>query len=142
MSEDGNSAGGYDAAAIDRHVGLQIRLRRKALNISQERLAAAVGVTFQQIQKYERGANRVSASMLWDIARVLKVHPAALFPGGDTASAAGAGPALDAARVFLLTPEGIDLADCFPRVRQRAARRMVLDLVRLLAAEDAQGAEA
>ncbi|MFC3070913.1 helix-turn-helix domain-containing protein [Phenylobacterium soli] len=119
-----------EAHAVDRHVGLQIRLRRKALQVSQERLAEAIGVTFQQVQKYERGANRVSASMLWDIARVLKTHPAAFFPGEHDAEPAAADQVLTSARAFLLTPEGIDLADCFPRVRRPGARRAVLDLVR------------
>ncbi|HMO43605.1 MAG TPA: helix-turn-helix transcriptional regulator, partial [Phenylobacterium sp.] len=54
---------------VDRHVGLRIRLRRKELGVSQEKLAEAIGLTFQQVQKYERGANRVSASKLWEIAR-------------------------------------------------------------------------
>ena len=54
---------------VDLHVGMRIRLRRRALNVSQERLAEALGLTFQQVQKYERGSNRVSASKLYDIAR-------------------------------------------------------------------------
>ncbi len=57
---------------VDRHVGARIRLRRKELGRTQEKLAEAVGVTFQQVQKYERGSNRVSASKLWEIARELR----------------------------------------------------------------------
>ena len=58
---------------VDRHVGLRIRLRRKELGVSQERLAESIGLTFQQVQKYERAANRVSASKLWEMARALNV---------------------------------------------------------------------
>src|SRR5579875_2639881 len=59
--------------AVDVHVGARLRQRRIELGLSQERLAEAVGLTFQQIQKYERGINRVGASRLWDLARVLRV---------------------------------------------------------------------
>src|ERR1700760_4316255 len=57
---------------VDRHVALRIRLRRKELGISQEKLAESIGLTFQQVQKYERAANRVSASKLWEVARALE----------------------------------------------------------------------
>src|SRR5579862_3698153 len=66
---------------IDVHVGLQVRLRRKELKVSQERLAEALGLTFQQVQKYERGANRVSASKLYEIARALHVPVGWFFEG-------------------------------------------------------------
>jgi len=59
---------------VDRHVGLRIRMRRKELGVSQEKLAEALGLTFQQVQKYERAANRVSASKLFEIARALDKH--------------------------------------------------------------------
>ena len=63
---------------IDVHVGNRIRLRRTLLNLSQEKLASLLGLTFQQVQKYERGTNRVGASRLWDISRVLEV-PVSFF---------------------------------------------------------------
>src|SRR5271154_3361246 len=66
---------------IDVHVGLQVRLRRKELKISQEKLADALGLTFQQVQKYERGANRISASKLYEIARTLQVPIGWFFEG-------------------------------------------------------------
>src|SRR5215472_12430765 len=66
---------------IDRHVGLRIRLRRKELNISQERLAESIGLTFQQIQKYERAANRVSASKLFEMARALSTNIGYFYEG-------------------------------------------------------------
>jgi len=67
-----------DPNPIDVHVGNRIRLRRTLLGLSQERLAALLGLTFQQVQKYERGMNRVGASRLWDISRVLEV-PVSFF---------------------------------------------------------------
>lgn len=101
--------------------------------MSQERLAEALGLTFQQIQKYERGANRVSASKLFEISRALRVIPAYFFAGLDEdgqQDAAVASPRDQMA--FLLTPEGAELAQCFPRLAARQ-RRKILDLVRALA---------
>jgi len=68
---------------VDVAVGANIRQRRRAMKISQEALAQAIDVTFQQVQKYERGANRVSASMLYEICRALKCHPSDLMPAPD-----------------------------------------------------------
>src|SRR5271154_42401 len=72
---------------IDIHVGLQVRLRRKELKISQEKLADQLGLTFQQVQKYERGANRISASKLYEIARALRVSIVWFFEGLDDPTA-------------------------------------------------------
>lgn len=66
---------------VDLHVGLRIRLRRKELGVSQEKLADSIGLTFQQVQKYERAANRVSASKLWDMARALQTSISYFFDG-------------------------------------------------------------
>ena len=74
---------------VDVHVGLRIRSRRKELGISQTALADAVGVSFQQIQKNERGFNRVSASRLWAIGKALDVPPAYFFEGLDGSDRAG-----------------------------------------------------
>lgn len=68
------------ANAVDRHIGMRIRARRLEITMSQEKLAEAIGVTFQQIQKYEKGVNRVSASTLYRIAKTLDVQLAALMP--------------------------------------------------------------
>ena len=124
---------------VDRHVGLHIRMRRKALGISQEKLAEALGLTFQQVQKYERGANRVSASKLWEIARALKTNVASFYEGLED-DALGAATGMGAnAQDFLLTPEGIELAASFPKIRRPGLRRKVLDLVRAMA--DSEGDE-
>ncbi len=73
------------AHAVDIHVGQKIRQRRWLIGMTQQQLAAAVGIKFQQIQKYETGMNRVSASRLWDISRVLEVQPSFFFEGLDHA---------------------------------------------------------
>jgi transcriptional regulator with XRE-family HTH domain len=131
---------------IDVHVGLQVRVRRKSLGISQEKLADALGLTFQQVQKYERGANRISASKLYEIARTLHVPTAWFFEGLEdpvgegSASTAASG---DAARVqaFLMTSEGMALANLFPRITERRVRRRIVELVRSMAEDDADVAE-
>jgi transcriptional regulator with XRE-family HTH domain len=124
---------------VDRHVGLHIRMRRKALGISQERLAESLGLTFQQVQKYERGANRVSASKLWEIARALRTNVSCFYEGLESgAEEAGQGFMGASAQEFLLTPEGMELAATFPRVRRPGVRRKVLDLVRAMADMEAE----
>jgi len=126
---------------IDVHVGLQVRLRRKELKISQEKLAETLGLTFQQVQKYERGANRISASKLYEIARSLRVSIAWFFEGlsdpqAGRAQDAGETQAPPHAHNFLQTPEGIDLANAFPRIEDRQVRRKLVDLIRALVEED------
>jgi transcriptional regulator with XRE-family HTH domain len=119
---------------IDRHVGLRIRLRRKELGISQEKLAEAIGLTFQQVQKYERAANRVSASKLWEVARALGATVGYFYEGlpSDGAIGPATGGRLED---FLLTGEGMELARYFPRIPQPGVRRQVLELVRAMADE-------
>jgi transcriptional regulator with XRE-family HTH domain len=132
---------------IDVHVGLQVRLRRKELKISQEKLAETLGLTFQQVQKYERGANRISASKLYEIARTLRVPMAWFFEGLSDPSEGrqdedGPPDSASFAHEFLLTQEGIDLASLFPKVRQRRVRRRLVDLVRSLTEDEEAEAEA
>src|SRR6202789_3825437 len=122
---------------IDVHVGLQVRLRRKELKISQEKLAETLGLTFQQVQKYERGTNRISASKLYEIARALRVSIAWFFEGlADPAAGPLDGVAEDEAppfaHNFLMSQEGVDLANLFPRLPQRRVRRRLVELVRSL----------
>jgi transcriptional regulator with XRE-family HTH domain len=123
---------------VDRHVGLRIRMRRKELGISQEKLAEALGLTFQQVQKYERAANRVSASKLFEIARALNTGVAyfyeGLAPGDELGSPASA--SLDA-KAFMLTPEGAELAATFHRIGRSRVRRKLVELVRVLVDSDA-----
>src|SRR6478672_9737009 len=98
---------------IDRHVGLRIRMRRKELGVSQEKLAESIGLTFQQVQKYERAANRVSASKLWEVARALNTTVGYFYEGLPID---GEGERHSGSRLneFLLTTEGMELARYFP----------------------------
>jgi transcriptional regulator with XRE-family HTH domain len=78
---------------VDEHVGQRVRLRRTMLGMSQERLGAAIGLTFQQVQKYERGANRIGASRLYELAEVLDVPPSFFFDDMPTDGLPGEAPA-------------------------------------------------
>lgn len=125
---------------VDLHVGARIRMRRKILGVSQEKLADDLGLTFQQVQKYERGANRVSASKLYEIARSLQAPISYFFDGlADPLAAesevAGAGEDRFV-HEFLMTTEGLELAAIFPRIKRGRVRRKVLDLVRAMADEE------
>ena len=116
-------------------------MRRKMLGVSQERLAEALGLTFQQVQKYERGANRISSSKLYEIARFLSAPIAYFFEGlGDPTAGASAAGLDDASEQhvhgFLMTSEGLELAAAFPRISRSRLRRRILDLVRSLADEE------
>src|SRR5215469_8862995 len=101
---------------VDLHVGARIRMRRRMQSVSQEKLAEALGLTFQQVQKYERGANRVSASKLYEIAATLKAPVAYFFEGlADPADEIGEGLGLltsdeQSVHAFLMTTEGLELA--------------------------------
>lgn len=126
---------------VDRHVGLRIRMRRKELGISQERLAESIGLTFQQVQKYERAANRVSASKLWEMSRALSAPVGYFYDGlSDVVEPVGSNAPRDSMQDFLMTPEGIELAASFPKIPRGRVRRRILDLVRAMAGEaDAEG---
>lgn len=121
---------------VDLHVGARVRMRRKFLNMSQEGLADTLGLTFQQVQKYERGSNRISASKLHGIAKVLKTPISYFFDGyGESEGVEGFSGSQSEQIVhsFLMTTEGIELAEAFPRIGSGKLRRSVLELVRTLA---------
>ena len=121
---------------VDRHVGLRIRLRRKELGVSQEKLAEAIGLTFQQVQKYERAANRVSASKLWEMSRALSTNIGYFYEGlADDQERPGSNVTRRSMQEFLMTSEGIELASTFPSIPRGKVRRRILDLVRALAGE-------
>ena len=115
-------------------------MRRKLLGVSQEQLADSLGLTFQQVQKYERGANRVSASKLYEIAKTLQVPVSFFFDGladpmdGSDGDQVGQ-QAERIVQEFLTTPEGLELAEVFPKIGRGRVRRQVLDLVRAMAEE-------
>jgi len=115
-------------------------MRRKLLGVSQEQLADSLGLTFQQVQKYERGANRVSASKLYEIAKTLQVPVSFFFDGLADPMDGSDGDEIgqQAERIvqeFLTTPEGLELAEVFPKIGRGRVRRQVLDLVRAMAEE-------
>ena len=119
-------------------------MRRKILGISQERLAEDLGLTFQQVQKYERGANRVSASKLYEIARSLQSAVSYFFEGlADPTDLEGLAEngSQQFVHDFLMTPEGLELASLFPKISRQKVRRRILDLVRSMADEDLPGGE-
>ncbi len=117
---------------IDVHVGSRIRLRRTLLGMSQERLGEALGLTFQQVQKYEGGANRVSASRLSRVADILGVPISYFFADLDTAAAEG-GPQQAAARERLQRPETIELVRSYYGIADQRIRHQFLDMVKAVA---------
>jgi transcriptional regulator with XRE-family HTH domain len=115
-------------------------MRRKMLGISQERLAEALGLTFQQVQKYERGANRISASKLYEIGRFLSTPVSYFFEGLSDDDRAQDGQGEQTVHDFLMTAEGLELASVFPKIANPRLRRRLLDLVRTMVEEEAQAA--
>ena len=130
------------ATSVDMHVGARIRALRRQLGIGQQHLAERLGLTFQQVQKYERGTNRVSASKLYEIAGVLGVSVSYFFEGlDDVAADTKADSSEQEIHEFLRTGEGAELARAFPRVAPGELRKRVLELVRgILEAEESSGA--
>ncbi|KJF69030.1 MULTISPECIES: helix-turn-helix domain-containing protein [Rhizobium] len=120
---------------IDVHVGTQIRMRRKSLGMSQSALAGRLGITFQQVQKYEKGANRVGASRLQAIASVLGVEVSSLFANA-TPDVGNANPALgsiNAMQSFVASNEGFSLNQAFARIKNATVRKSIVALVTSLA---------
>jgi len=123
---------------IDVHVGGRIRLRRNMLGMSQERLGEHLGITFQQIQKYEKGTNRVGASRLQAISSILEVPPAFFFedaPGGVAGGLEEESPTSYVVD-FLTSSEGLRLNRAFVRISDPKVRSKIIDLVRALADEE------
>jgi len=123
---------------IDVHVGSRVRLRRMMLGMSQEKLGESLGITFQQIQKYEKGTNRIGASRIQHISRVLSVPVSFFFDGAPGVSADGPRAIGDAEPPtylvdFLATTDGIQLNKAFVRIKDAKLRRRVIDLVRAMA---------
>lgn len=128
--------GGRQPNMVDRHVGQRVRTRRKQLGLSQDRLAEALGLTFQQVQKYERGTNRISASKLFEAAAALQVEVPFFFDGlSPEADPIRAGDvALEAASS--LNAEEIALLSAFRSIQGQRVRRRVLNLVREMAPDE------
>jgi transcriptional regulator with XRE-family HTH domain len=118
---------------IDKYVGLRIRMQRLLMKMSQQKLAGSLGLTFQQVQKYEKGTNRVGASRLQHIALILRV-PVAFFFEGAPAGPGGKGsspvaPVPDYVSGFLATTDGLALLKAFIRVDDPKLRRSIVHLV-------------
>jgi transcriptional regulator with XRE-family HTH domain len=106
------------------------------LGMSQEALGEALGLTFQQIQKYEKGQNRIGAGRLFQIARILEVPVGFFFEGLDAGGAAR-GAKADGPLAFVSSPEGLELNVAFSQIADGATRRKIVDLVRTLAGDAA-----
>ena len=125
---------------VDKYVGSRVRMRRIMLGMSQEKLGEALGLTFQQIQKYEKGTNRVGASRIQQISEILQVPVSYLFEGGPTGTtiagnfSEGTSPTF--VTDFLATAEGLALTRAFPRIADPKLRRSIVDLVEQIAARE------
>ncbi len=126
---------------VDVHVGGRVRVRRMMMGLSQEKLGDHLGLTFQQVQKYERGANRIGASRLFDLARVLSVPVQFFFDemADDLTAAAATGfserPTENPISEYLSTRDGLELNRAFARISDPRVRKSIVDLVRALAGD-------
>jgi len=126
------------ANSTDAYVGSRVRMRRKMLGMSQEKLGEQLGITFQQVQKYEKGTNRVGASRLQMISQILEVPISYFFPA-EPAVAGGMGENAQSDYVsdFMMSSEGIELNRAFAQIKDPKLRRKVIDLVRTMATTEA-----
>lgn len=126
-----------DPNYIDVHVGSRIRMRRQLINMSQERLGELLGITFQQVQKYEKGANRISASRLFYTAKTLGVPVQFFFDGlpGLEGEALRESSHADDFTSALMTSEGIQLAKVF-RDAEPNSKRLIVGLAKLIVDSD------
>ena len=121
---------------IDKHVGSRVRMRRMMLSMSQEKLGAALGLTFQQVQKYEKGTNRIGASRLQQISHILQVPVAFFFEGAPTlqhAEGSSDAPSPSYVSDFLATSDGLALTRAFMEIKEPKLRRRIVDLVEEIA---------
>jgi transcriptional regulator with XRE-family HTH domain len=129
---------------IDKHVGSRVRMRRMMLGMSQEKLGDALALTFQQVQKYEKGTNRIGASRLQQISHILQVPVAFFFEGAPHLSEGAFNETLQTAPSpsyvsdFLATSDGLSLTKAFMRIPDPKLRRRIVDLVQQIAGEDTE----
>src|SRR5204863_2415765 len=126
---------------IDKHVGSRVRMRRMMLGMSQEKLGDALGLTFQQVQKYEKGTNRIGASRLQQISLILQVAVSFFFEGAPAPpgrpQGLGEAPSPEYVTDFLATTDGLTLVKAFMRIRSAKLRRRIVDLVEEMAEGEA-----
>jgi transcriptional regulator with XRE-family HTH domain len=136
--------GSRRANPMDVHVGTRVRLRRMLLGMSQEKLGEHLGLTFQQVQKYEKGVNRIGASRLFELAKVLGVPvqffydeaPAGTHSHAELAAGFAESPSESYVVEFLGSRDGLELNKAFARIKDPRVRRTIVDLVRSLAGEE------
>ncbi len=116
----------------DKHVGARVRMCRMMLGMSQEKLGDALGLTFQQVQKYEKGTNRIGASRLQQISNTLQV-PVSFFFEGAPGENVVSRPGQDIVTEMLTTPHGLDLAQSYLAIKHNADRNIVATMARSLA---------
>jgi transcriptional regulator with XRE-family HTH domain len=125
---------------VDKYVGSRVRMRRIMLGMSQEKLGEALGLTFQQVQKYEKGTNRVGASRIQQISEILQVPVSFLFEGGPSGIAGGEGFSEGTSPAyisdFLATSEGLALTRAFTRITDAKLRRSIVEMVEQIAARE------
>ena len=118
---------------VDIHVGRRIRLRRTLMGMSQEKLGTAVTLTFQQIQKYESGANRISASKMWQLCEVLDIAPGYFFEGLEgRRRGKGGNQSLGVPQDGRSARQVLDLNQAFKQIDDTRVRRQVVQLVKSL----------
>ena len=126
---------------IDKHVGSRVRMRRMMLGMSQEKLGDALSLTFQQVQKYEKGTNRIGASRLQQIAVILQVPVSFFFEGaphapGQAASGMAEAPSPAYISDYLATSDGLALTKAFMRIKSSKLRRRIVELVEQIAGDE------
>jgi transcriptional regulator with XRE-family HTH domain len=129
------------ANPIDVQVGNRVRIRRMLIGMSQERLVDLLGLTFQQVQKYEKGVNRIGAGRLFEVSRILNVPVDFFYEGLSTGDQPGLGEPEAAAppvMEFISSGEGLQLSLAFMKIKDAKVRKRVLDLVKSLADEEEQ----
>jgi transcriptional regulator with XRE-family HTH domain len=132
-----------DPNFVDAHVGSRIRMRRQLIGMSQERLGELLGITFQQVQKYEKGANAISASRLYEFATFMRVPVAHFFEGLDQQAESAAAPgfsetakeSFEHQKAPVSDRESLEMMKAFKRIREQAMRKRLADLVRAIADE-------
>jgi transcriptional regulator with XRE-family HTH domain len=125
---------------VDRHVGSRVRMRRKMLGMSQGQLSDGLGITFQQVQKYENGANRIGAGRLQHISHILQVEVPFFFEGAprllEPSNMSGEAPSPVYVSEFLATTDGLNLTKAFMQIREQSLRRRIVHLVEEIAGKD------
>jgi len=128
------------ANPVDVQVGNRVRIRRMLIGMSQERLGELLSLTFQQVQKYEKGVNRIGAGRLFDVSRILGVPIDYFYEGVATAQEGFAEESAPPVMEFVSSGEGLQLSLAFMKIKDAKVRKRVLDLVKSLADEEAEKA--